>query len=202
MASSAYPEAQSSATRCSCRGEIPHLKTLVDQNEPAVDDILKAASQSIEFWPRLKSCQACLQDRLEELLAAYDKIVSVLHATAGLFRAPGPPSNETPRDLARSSYVETTALRCRSQTGPTTTNSASVSASQVVPPMFLGDLRLDHEQSLASLRIVYHGVFKQLASILYEMRRIETGLDARLDSFIGDLLYTVLNLMEPGATGS
>ncbi len=62
--------------------------------------------------------------------------------------------------------------------------------------MFLGELRLDHEQSLALLRTVCDDALKQLASILYEMRQTKTVLDMRLDRSIGDLLYKVLNLIE------
>lgn len=63
--------------------------------------------------------------------------------------------------------------------------------------MFLGELQLDHEQSLALLRTVCDDALKQLASILYEMRQTKTVLDMSLDRSVGDLLYKVLNLIEP-----
>ena len=63
--------------------------------------------------------------------------------------------------------------------------------------MFLGELRLDREQSLALLRTVCGDALKQVASILYEMRQTKTVLDMMLDRSIGDLLYKVLNLIEP-----
>ena len=67
--------------------------------------------------------------------------------------------------------------------------------------MFLGELRLDHEQSLALLRTVYDDALKKLASILYEMHQTKTVLDMRLDRSIGDLLYKLLNLIEPTTNG-
>ena len=200
MAISVYTAAQSSPLQCSCplsRGDIPHLKRPIAENEPTVDEILSAAYQSIDFWSRLKGCQACLKGRLEELLTTYDSIVSVLQVTAALFHAPGPASNESRKDPADSLCLETAALRYQTSTSPATTASALISASGVVPPTFLGELRLDHEQSLALLRTVCDDALKQLASILYEMRQTKTVLDMRLDRSIGDLLYKVLNLIEP-----
>lgn len=140
-----------------------------------------------------------MHGRLEELLAIYDKVVGVLQAIAGLVQASGPASNEPledPADLG-SSCLEAAALRYQPLASPATTASASVPVRTAVPPMFLGELKLDHEQSLALLRTVCYDTLEQLASILYEVRQIKTVLDSRLDSLISDLLYRVLNIMEP-----
>ena len=186
---------ESSALPCSCRGEIPRLRAQIDDTERAVDEILSIAHQSIGFWSRLKGCQACLQGRLEELLVMFDKIIGVLQATASLFQAPGTALNEPRDNPADSPCRKTTVINY--QTNPATMISASSSTSSMVPPMFLGDLRLDHDQSLALLRTVCYDAFKQLASTLYEMRQIKTVPGTRLETSIGDLLYKLLNLMEP-----
>ena len=200
MAISAYTAAQSSPLQCSCplgREDIPHLKRPIAENEPTVDEILSAAYQSIDFWSRLKGCQACLKGRLEELLATYDRIIGGLQITAALFHASGPAWNESRKDPADSLCPETAALRYQTSTSPVTTSSVLTSGSGVLPPMFLGDLRLDREQSLALLRTVCGDALKQLASILYEMRQTKTVLDMMLDRSVGDLLYKLLNLIEP-----
>ena len=121
----------------------------------------------------------------------------MLQVTAALLHAPGPFLKESRKDSAESLCLETAALRYQTSTSPATTVSAVKSASGVVLPMFLGELRLDHEQSLALLRTVCDDALKQLASILYEMRQTKTVLDMRLDRSIGDLLYKILNLIEP-----
>ena len=173
MAISAYTAARSSPLQRSCplaREDIPNLNRPIAENEPTVDKILSAAYQSIDFWSRLKGCQTCLKGRLEELLATYDRIIGVLQVTAALFHVPDPASNESRKDPADSLCLETAALRYQPPTSPAPTASALVSASGVVPPMFLGELRLNHEQSLALLRTVCDDTLKRLAAILYEMR--------------------------------
>lgn len=179
----AYTIAQSSILQCSSplsRGDILRLKRPIAENNPTVDEILGAAYRSIYFWSRLKGCQACLKGRLAELLAKYESTIGVLQVPSALFQAPDPASNESREDPAD---LENTILCSHTSTSPSTTAPALFSASSVLPPMFLGELMLDHEQSLALLGTVYDDALKQLASILYEMRQTRTVLEMRVGPF-------------------
>lgn len=196
MTRSGNTVAGKSTPQCFCRGEIPNLAKPLDQNHLALDDVLKAASQSIDFWPRLKGCQACLKSRLEELLETFEKVVGVFQTRADLFQITGralsdPGRTTTSPPSLDLSYSSSHLPGNLPQTMP---------GSQEVPPMFLGDLRLDNQQSATVLRVLCHSNPNQFASILYEMRRVDCSLDMRLENCIGDLLYKVLRLMEPSGS--
>lgn len=196
MTRSGHVVAGQSTPQCFCGGEIPNLVKSLDQNHPALDDVLKAASQSIDFWPRLKGCQACLKSRLEELLATFEKVVGVFQTRAELFQI---------TDRALFDFGQTTNRLPRSDISYSPRHLSgslpqTIPGSQEVPPMFLGDLRLDNQQSATVLRVLCHSNLNQFASILYEMRRVDCSLDMRLENRIGDLLYKVLRLMEPSGS--
>ncbi|KAK3938476.1 hypothetical protein QBC46DRAFT_451180 [Diplogelasinospora grovesii] len=174
------------------KGDARHQQTL------ALDEILGVAWQSIEFWSRLRSCQSCLRGRVEDLIVTYEKVVGALEATADVFQDnTATESTQAAGRLGISvSPGETDGLALQLPRSPATATSANFPGSLVVPPMFLGDFELDPEQSSALLCSMYHEVLRQLASVLYQMRQAETGLDARLDGNVAEILYKVLNLVE------
>lgn len=186
MTGSIYTATGQSTPRCSCRGEIPDLTFSLDQNQPALDEVLKAIGQSIDFWPRLKGCQACLKTRLEELLVTYGRLVDACQTKADLFRS-----------TSRSAVIPPKADKSEPAGHSLGSSNPTNRSNSSMPPVFLGDLRLDNQQSATALWVILHSDLKQLASILYEMRRVDCGLETRLEGHIGDLLYKVLNLMEP-----
>lgn len=65
-----------------------------------------------------------------------------------------------------------------------------------IPSMSLGEHTLDLQQSMVLLRSAYGRVSGQIASALYEMRRMESSFAAKVNGTVGDLLYSALNLVE------
>lgn len=188
-----------SAPPCSCQGDISQLNAQVSGFEqPEVDQILSLTQQAIEYWSNLRACQRCVPGRLHELLDIYNSIVDMLMATAELFRLPSPNSAGSADGEASESATSvsgTFAARQLIIAQPLATTTAAPT-SRVIPPMAIGEFRLDHDQSLCLLRSVYHGLLDQLASVLYEMRQDKGDLCSSLGGGIGDVLYRVLSLIE------
>lgn len=190
--------AAEASSSCRCGAELLRLEVLLEQESMAMDDFLKITVHAINFWPKLKACQSCLLVRLDKLLAVFDKLVGMLEEKSGTSQRPVPTLNDAPGGSATTTHSTTTTLQ-RCDTSKDSANSVPKLPGQQVPPMFFGDLRLDHKQSLCLLHILEHDVLKQLALTLYEIRQIETCVDARLEGFVDNVLCKVLHLMERAA---
>ncbi|KAI1394382.1 uncharacterized protein F4822DRAFT_46236 [Hypoxylon trugodes] len=190
------------------------------ESELGVDAILKLARQAIGFWQRLRNCRACLESRLEELLAAFDKTINFLCRAAseadfptiatfsaeltgvskqgvrpGQGTGPGPGTGSLPGSAPTSSYAyETNVHNTATSSQPVRTPPMTLGGG--IPPMSFGKYTLDKQQSLALLRSTYCRILSQVASTLYEIRQVEGGIDGRLSGITSDLLYNVLHLME------
>ncbi|KAH8883274.1 hypothetical protein GQ53DRAFT_752996 [Thozetella sp. PMI_491] len=191
LARPAFRSIRYAATQCRCNRDAPELNaSYTGEGDPTVEEILRISRQGIGFWPRLKNCPSCLEARLDDLMVVLDRTVTHLGAAVDeLQQGSGPSLAEVSRALIAAGHGASTQSASYSL-------GATSHVMGRVPPMTLGHFRLDQQQSLALLRSVYQNMLNQIAGVLYEMHRMDGDLGGRWTAVVGDLLYSVVNLVE------